>query len=315
MLDEKTKEAIKFIETIYDFSINAKKTDFVNKVFNLLCSNKKYTPYAKVFLSPQLINDILNAEDVFINQQIEPMGMEELSELFEVDSDYETMLDEDIVKRTWKKIYKKYSEKDIGSITLDGKFICEVIDTEEDAIIEQLEEKYPPNEPPSSGNYTKIHERSEKVLAVEDDLLKEAENLFELNKDAEAMTKIEEALALSKNRDLIFNLHFKVADLMVKSKNYHEAIHQMYLGISHFKSCFIYGRPVNKYGDYPLFIEMGDRVFVNIWYIFKEIKNVIARMENIPEKETTAPERQKLLDMIRFMVLTMEDWQYKMMIE
>lgn len=314
MLDEKTKQAISFLDSIYEFSINAEEIDYAIDVFNLLCSAKKYTPHSKVFLSPQLIYDILDVELVVRKQHREAKELGKLPELFGIQEWTGETPKEEIVKRTWKKIYRKYSEKDICSVVLDKKFILEVLDTSIDVYLEHLEEPHTEETDTSPEYHANIIEQFKTALAVSD-LIREAEKLLKLNRDRIAMRKIEEALALNRNHYTVFDIHLRIAEAMEKRKDYHEAIHQLYLGISYSEPFFVYGKPTHRDNDFPIFIEMDDGKIVNSEYVFQQIKEAIALMERIPVEESTVPERKKLCDTISTMVLKLEEWQSKEMID
>jgi len=62
MLDERTKQAISFMDSIYSYAIDATKVDCALHILDFLNENKKYTPHSRVLISKQLIYNVLDAE-------------------------------------------------------------------------------------------------------------------------------------------------------------------------------------------------------------------------------------------------------------
>jgi hypothetical protein len=318
MLDEQTKQAISFLDSIYTFTIDATKVDYAMDVLSFLNENKKYTPHSRVLISQQLVYDILNAE-IGLGKEEKKSGLGKDTSFFNMDGEGKPK--EDIVERTWKKIYDKYPGKGIYSAILNEKFTFEIIETGVDVWLECLDEPEPKKEPTVPEDPVKAFERQErdKDFFVQMDLEAEAANLFMLNKNEEAMAKFEEALSLAGSQGMIFDTYLHMAAKMVGRKKYAEALLFVYRGIIYSQSFLSSGKPMLKgrendlFMDFPIIQDDGESI--TSYSIFREIESAIFLLERIPEEEATMPERKRIFDTIRFMVLKLEEWQSKALIE
>lgn len=319
MLDERTKQAISFLDSIYNFAIDATKVDFASEILGFLDRNKKYTPYSRVLVSKQLVYDILNAEIGLGKEENQAAGSRKDTSIFNLDGQGKPQ--EDIVARTWKKIKDKYPCKGIYSVMLNEKFTAEIIETGVDVWMERLDEPKPKKEPAHPEDPVKKLEwqESHKDFFAQLDLETEAENLFMLNKNEEAMAKFEEALSLAVSSGMIFDTYLHMAAKMAGRKKHAEALLFLHRGIVYSQSFLASGKPMLKDRENDLFMDFpivrDDGKSITSYSIFGEIESAIFLLERIPEEEATMPERERILDAIRFMVLQLEEWQSKALIE
>jgi|GEM_PF-6261298 len=324
MLDERTKQAISFMDSIYSYAIDATKVDCALHILDFLNENKKYTPHSRVLISKQLIYNVLDAE-VGITREKEQAGeLKNGTSIF--DSEGEGKPRADIVEKTWQRICEKYPAKGIYSTILDERFTFEIIETGVDILIERFDKPASEEEPKSKKepvlpeDPVKAFEREEenKNLFARFDLEDEAENLFRMNRDEEAIAKVEEAINLTDNPYIIFDIHFRISMLMAELHKHEEAILWLHRGISYSNSFLVSGEPILDRGEnylMDLLIVRDDGKTNSSYSIFQQIKQAIELLELIPEEEATMLEMKRIYRTISSMVLQLEEWQSKILVE
>jgi len=308
MLDKQIYEAMSFLDTIYSFTINAEELEFASEILGFLIRNKKYTPNFRVLISKQLIYDILDAEIGFAKES-EQEGQEKNTAIFDLDKqgkppDY-------LVDNTWKQIYNKYICNGIYKVILNEQFISNVIETGIDVWLNGPE---PKKEALNSKDSTKKvdKQQSPKDLSLEVG----SEILFTIKHEDKKTT---EELILTTNPHKIFDKYLIMAMEMTIQKKYAEALQLLHQGVAYLQTFFSSGEPVLKDVDngwcIDFLIRRDDGETMSSYPIFNEIDYIISVLESIPEEEATMQERKKIIDMLRFIVIKLEEWQIKAMIE
>jgi len=324
MLDERTKQAISFLDSIHNYAADATKVDCALHILDFLNKNRKYTPYSRVLISKQLVYNILDAEVGIAREREEARGSQKCTSIF--DSEGEGRPRADIVEKTWQRIYERYPAKGIYSMMLNEKLICEIIEIAADILIERFdnpskEEPKPKKEPvpPEDPVEAFKEQERERVLRIRSNLEDEAEQLFMLNKNEEAMEKFEEALNFADEPYSIYGTYLNMAARMTRRNKLGEAIQFLYRGITYLQSFVVSGKPMMENReddllmDFPIIKDNGESI--TSYSLFNEIQSAIFLLEYIPEEEATMPERKRIYNIISSIVLQLEEWQSKKMVE
>jgi len=295
MFDERTKQAIIFLENICDYPAYLSQMDCASNFLNYLKEKKKYTPNSKVRITKQLVYDIMDADRGIPGKKDESGELKKCESLFALHG--EGKPNKEIVENTWKTIYRKYPAKGIRSTILDVKFVFEILDIAEDIWIgcfdkpsrekpEPQKQSKPPEDPAKA-----LKQKKQDKIYSQLNLEKEAEHLFMLNRNKEATKKFEEALSLADSPDSKFSIYSSMAAKMTGGKKYAEALRFLYRGTAYLQSFPVYGKPVldNLFMDYSIVKNPGERITARS--LFHNIQSALFLLKYIPKEETTRQER------------------------
>jgi hypothetical protein len=321
MLDEKTKQAIQFLENFYGSINDTEKTDKSLKILRILKDKNRYTAGSLVPVLRELIYDILDAQIIFRKRCVEEINERRRKEsrLCPPSSDKEEP-DEKVVEETYKDIRKKYAVKHTRKVKLCPKFISEVLEIEDDistqVFMEELDKNFACQDTQerdsSSEVSSKTYDMFEPIFSGFNNI-KHAETLLKDGKGKEAIFEIDMALKRIICPHNIFDMRLKLSHRLSELKEYGESMRQIYLGLLKFKPALLHGKPVKGNSVAYLHLETADGERIGCQWLFNQIKDAVSQMGKIPENVGTTLVREQLSDIIKFTVIKLEKFNSQKM--